>query len=104
LHVIFTEIAFPHPDFDLLIIAPKKPDIYKEDNNSVEIIDASCVRRKPTPALEIEQRIEKKNFDKMQAGLSLWTSFGKIASERRSSDAFERLLIRKHIRDGHSTR
>jgi hypothetical protein len=80
LHVIFTEIAFPHPDFDLLIIAPKKPDIYKEDNNSVEIIDASCVRRKPTPALGIEHHVEKKKIEKMQVVKDTW----KVVERKRT--------------------
>jgi hypothetical protein len=65
LQVLYTEIAFPHPDFDLLIIAPKRPDAYDGDDDEVEIIDALRVRRKPTPALGIEYHIEKKKIDKM---------------------------------------
>jgi hypothetical protein len=65
LQAVYTEIAFPHPDFDIPAIGAKKISIEELDDNVLEVVGAPQTANKPTPALGLENYVEKKQISKM---------------------------------------
>jgi hypothetical protein len=72
LQVVYTEIAYPHPDFDVPEIGAKKIDIVELDDDDVQVIEVSQSFWKATPALDLEHHIEKKQISKMQVVKDTW--------------------------------
>jgi hypothetical protein len=58
--VVYTKIAYPHPDFDVPEIGAKKIDIIDLDDDDVQVIGTPQDLRKATLALGLEQHVEKK--------------------------------------------
>jgi hypothetical protein len=72
LQVVYTEIAYPHPNFDVPEIGTKKIDIVDLDDDDVQVIGILQGFRKATPALGLEQHVEKKQISKMQVVKDTW--------------------------------
>jgi hypothetical protein len=81
LHVVYTEIAFPYPDFDVPAIGAKKITIEELDNDIVEVVGAPQTVKRPTPALGLENYVKKKQISKMQVVKDTWL---KVVRKKKS--------------------
>jgi hypothetical protein len=70
--VVYTEIAYLHPDFDVPGIGAKKIDIVDLDDDDVQVIGTPQGFRKATLAFGLEQHVKKKQISKMQVVKDIW--------------------------------
>ena len=81
LQVVYMEIAFLYPNFDIPAIRAKKIAIEELEDNVVEIVRAPQSAKKPTPALGLENYVEKKQISKMQVVKDMWL---KVVRKKKS--------------------
>ena len=71
LQVVYTEIAYPHPNFDVPEIGAKK--VEDGDNDDVQVLGRPLQGvQKATPALGLEHHVQKKVINKVQVVKDTW--------------------------------